>query len=62
VRRRPLAAHYICAAQKEEASTKSGGLSNVRRWPEEEDERIVRTAPDRRWPGWVLKLGQALDR
>src|SRR5882762_9994137 len=48
--------------QRKEASTKSGGLFELHGDRDEEDERIVRTAPDRRWPGWVLKLGQALDR
>jgi hypothetical protein len=47
---------------KKKASTKSGGLFELHGDLDEEDERIVRTAPDRRWPGWVLKLGQALDR
>ena len=48
--------------KEKEASTKSGGLFELHGDRDEEDERIVRTAPDRRWPGWVLKLGQALDR
>jgi hypothetical protein len=53
----------VMDGQKKEASTKSGGLNSsftviVTR---KTNESFV-PRRDRRWPGWVLKLGQALDR
>jgi hypothetical protein len=52
----------LMSVTRKEASTKSGGLFELTVIVTRKTNELFVPRRDRRWPGWVLKLGQALDR